>query len=428
MAHTVPIDWWRRQAPPPPGRLSALPGRVAYWGLLAFTIALIAAPQEYLGIPKQLRVAFLAAMIAIAANLVDVASTHRSRTQPLEVKVALALFAWAVVTIPLSLWPGGSVTMLTEQYFKSVAVFWVLGSVVSTVGRFRIFMWTVVICSVPATIQGLRAYLSGNLVNGRIVMGQWPGLTANPNDLALVLCFFLPLAAALALTARRTTVRMLAWGLVALFVAGVLVTFSRQGILVLVAEAMTLSAVLWRGRRRAALTGMLAGVALVVMLLPAGLSQRFATAFGDDADHSAQVRHGDQFLAFAYILSHPIVGAGLGRSMDAIDPARGTRTWTTLHNVYLAIGVDLGLVGLGLFLLLVGLSYRSTRSVERQPPTGMTDLGVFASAVRISLVGFMVAAFFAPIAYHFYFYYLAGLAVAAKETARFARAEERTRP
>ena len=43
-------------------------------------------------------------------------------------------------------------------------------------------------------------------------------------------------------------------------------------------------------------------------------------------------------------------------------------------------------------------------------------LAAMAGAVRISLIAFGVAAFFYPVAYYFYFYYLAGLAVALRNT------------
>ena len=48
------------------------------------------------------------------------------------------------------------------------------------------------------------------------------------------------------------------------------------------------------------------------------------------------------------------------------------------------------------------------------------DLAQFAQATRLSLIAFGVAGLFHPVAYHFYFYYLAGLA-SALSTGRAAR-------
>jgi hypothetical protein len=42
------------------------------------------------------------------------------------------------------------------------------------------------------------------------------------------------------------------------------------------------------------------------------------------------------------------------------------------------------------------------------------DLFYLAEGIQLSLLAFAVAAFFHPVGYHVYFYYLAGLAVALK--------------
>jgi hypothetical protein len=63
---------------------------------------------------------------------------------------------------------------------------------------------------------------------------------------------------------------------------------------------------------------------------------------------------------------------------------------------------------------------RSARAVERRAAgdPGMRDLANLAAGVQIALVGFFVAALFHPIAYQFYFFSVAGLAVALKNTCR----------
>jgi hypothetical protein len=59
---------------------------------------------------------------------------------------------------------------------------------------------------------------------------------------------------------------------------------------------------------------------------------------------------------------------------------------------------------------------KSARRVEmraaREP--ALRDLSILASGVRIALLAFVVGAFFHPIAYQFYFFCVAGLAVALK--------------
>jgi hypothetical protein len=81
-----------------------------------------------------------------------------------------------------------------------------------------------------------------------------------------------------------------------------------------------------------------------------------------------------------------------------------------------------------MWLLLA--SVRSARRVERyamrrQP---LADVSIFAAGVQIALVAFAVAAFFHPIAYQFYFFCVAGLAVALKNVCQVESAPSELHP
>jgi O-antigen ligase len=90
-----------------------------------------------------------------------------------------------------------------------------------------------------------------------------------------------------------------------------------------------------------------------------------------------------------------------------------------VHNAYLNYAVDLGLPGLALFLMLCVGCLRAARRVERErQAAGVDDVTTrLAGAARISLIAFGLAAFFYPVAYNAYFYYIGGLALAARQAA-----------
>jgi hypothetical protein len=72
-----------------------------------------------------------------------------------------------------------------------------------------------------------------------------------------------------------------------------------------------------------------------------------------------------------------------------------------------------------LLLALLSTSFLNARRVRRQAArTGLRDIEALAQGVSISLAAFAVAAFFHPIAYQFYFFCLAGLAVALVNVSR----------
>ena len=99
--------------------------------------------------------------------------------------------------------------------------------------------------------------------------------------------------------------------------------------------------------------------------------------------------------------------------------------WSKVHNVYLEYAVDLGIPGLVLFLLLMVSCIKAAAFVRDRSLqiVGLRELAYLAEGIRISLVAFAIAANFYPVAYHLYFYYFAGLALAVKAT---YEAEERT--
>ena len=208
-------SWWQPQPvadPTGPRRFAAaLEGsRAAGYALVAFTFVLLLSPQAWFPVLKLIRIAFLAGGIAMAAHVIE-RTAHKQPITPLapEIGIALALILWSMITIPMSYWPGGSIRLLTDQYLKAIAFFWLLATIITTPGRLRGIAWTLVLCAIPLAGTGIWHYLSGHVMETgqdglvRIVgyMGS-SGLTGNPNDLALMLNLIIPLAGALALSSR----------------------------------------------------------------------------------------------------------------------------------------------------------------------------------------------------------------------------------
>ena len=164
--------WWRPAATPG-GHAArevrqANPGVanvVAFRALVAFTAILLLSPQAWFPILGQLRIAFVAAAVAFGAYLLD--RLVRRGAIPrfnAEVGIALMLVAWAVITVPVSYWVGGSVEVLTNQYIKAVLFFWLVGALATTEQRLRTLAWTLVLCAVPLALTGVSNFLSGEVL------------------------------------------------------------------------------------------------------------------------------------------------------------------------------------------------------------------------------------------------------------------------
>lgn len=395
--------------------------RLAFRSLMVFMVMLLLAPQNHVPALRPLRIALVAAVVGVIARLA--ASAHRREALTVggaAMAATAALVGWAVVTAPLSQWPGGSVSFLLNDYLKTVAIFWLLANAVDTLHRLGQMAWALTLLSVPLAVTGVRNYFAGAFIEVnhavRRVEGYDAGLTSNPNDLALMLNLILPLSLALLVAARSVSARLALLAIVALQAACVIVTFSRAGFLTL---AVVVAAFGWRLLRRGRFgwSAALAAVALAgLALVPSGYVARLATItdIASDATGSAQDRWRDTVAAGEFLRDHPVVGAGIGMNALAVNDVRGAK-WTEVHNAYLEYGVELGLPGLALFLVLLAVCLRTLwrvrRSAARIP--GLERLSWLAEGLVVSMTAFAVAAFFHPIAYHFYFYLVAGLAIAA---------------
>ena len=407
-----------------PVRAEGAGSPVPFWALMGFTFVLLIAPQNLIPALRPLRLGMLAAGIGLAALLLD----RIGRDLPIitvtrEAKLAGALLAWAVLTIPFSYWPGGSVGLLLDLYLKTLAIFVLIINAVTTEDRLRRAVWGLIVMTVPAATVGLLNFASGAYVRGgadqvvKRILGYEAPLTQNPNDLALILNLMLPLTAALFLITSSAVLRGILFGIATLQLVGIVVTFSRSGFLTL-AVTLAVTALTASGRldRRWA-WGFLILVIACAPLLPADYVSHLFTITDVDADPtgSAQQRWAQQVAGVGYVLSHPLVGAGIGQNVLAMNEILGP-AWLMVHNAYLEYAIDLGLPGLILYVLLIVASIRSAGQAARlaaNRPDGRR-LALLANGIRTSLLAFSVAAFFSPVAYHFHLYYFAGLAIAAR--------------
>jgi probable O-glycosylation ligase (exosortase A-associated) len=436
--------WWRPVAAtagagPLPVPVPADGGRgfpespVPFVALVAFLAISLTAPQVFVPALASLRIAMLSAVTAIAVLVAN----RLVRGRPLapwtrETRVALGLAAWAIATAPFSYWPGGSLALLTGAYLKTLVVFWLLATLVDTRPRFRVVAWTLTLAAIPLGVTGVQHYLAGDfLLEGaqsgvRRVVGYDAPLTENPNDLALMLNLILPLTLALLLAARRWAVRGLLVAILLVDVAAIVLTFSRAGFLTLATTVALYGARLVRRSGPVWLAVALVLAVAAVPFLPSGYVDRLSTitSVSSDPTGSSQARWRDTLAAASFVLDHPFLGAGIGMNILALNEQRGA-AWRAVHNVYLELAVDLGLPGLVLFLVLLVGTIRIVERVRRRARGRPADRDVFhlAEALQTSLVAYAVAAMFHPAAYNFYFYYLAGLAVALDGlTARETRA------
>lgn len=382
---------------------------------MVFTFILLLSPQTFIPVLAKAHIALLTGGLAVVVHWWSRFTTR----QPImrvtrELWLSAVLLIWAAVTIPVSQWPMGSLQIFVDLFLKAVIIFWLLSNTVTTMRRLLTVAWGVSLMAVPLAVTAVRNFSGAGAGASRIV-GYEAALTQNPNDLALTLNLILPLTVALFLISRRAVIRGFLAGVIVLDATAVVATFSRGGFLALATILVLYLRTLHGRERRWAAAAVLLALA-ATPLLPSTYLERLGTITNVQADQtgSAQERVRDTKAAMSFVLSHPITGAGLGMNILALNEIRGAH-WLQVHNAYLEYAMDLGWIGLGLFLLLLASCIRTAGRVRARSAElpALRDLTVLAEAIRITLVAFAVAACFHPVAYHFFFFYFGALAVAA---------------
>jgi O-antigen ligase len=232
----------------------------------------------------------------------------------------------------------------------------------------------------------------------------------DPNELAAVLVAGVVLSGALAFNVRRSPGLALASvsaGTLCLF--GLFLTDSRGGMVALGVTLVAAIALAGRWRMRVAVVvAAIAGVAFLYFSTLASPQQRERVTAVTQGE--ARLQNGRSTIwtvGWRMAEANPIAGVGAGNFQSAsraylLQPGLLTRTDQILleapkiaHNTYLGVLAELGIVGLALFLTLIGFSLRCSLLAARNfGIRGDPNGEVLARAIAIALVGTLAADFF----------------------------------
>jgi O-antigen ligase len=251
-----------------------------------------------------------------------------------------------------------------------------------------------------------------NFAGGRANMEAW-----NSNDIAYALVTLLPLV--LAQRADRSRLARLAvYGVALLMVIATFLTGSRGGIVGLAVVVAALSMFplgadkqgqLRRfnpGRALLRIVPMLAIGLLVWAHLPAETTERIATLEDLKGDYNlSPTIEASRTLIWrrdvGFAIQRPI-GYGMGTS-ETVDGILGKGQYRAAHNSLVQVFVELGVLGLIIYLSAYYRAWRGLAAVQaahRQRPTPQTaGLAVYARALSIALAGNFAAGFFLSQAY-----------------------------
>jgi len=348
-----------------------------------------------------------------------------------------ALLAWAAVTVVFSPVSSAEPWEAVIDLGKVWLIFLVACAVLGSWARLRLALGLYLALYLLYPVRGAFAnyFLAGYTLNGRMI---WNYIYENPNDFAAYT--FLPLSIALAVlvTARERWVRRLAMGATGLMVVAILLTQSRAGMLGLFVFAILVFKALraWRGPRVALLAAL---AVIAVQVAPQDVWDRLgglrhATESLEEVDEegSALQRWTIMKVGMRIASNHPVTGVGLGRypAAHAQETARDiglafARGERDAHSTYIRMLAETGIVGLGLFLGLLGVVWRRSRAALQRIRANH-PLNAVVRLLTYSAAAFLTTGLFGSYGTLAFFYIHLALLWAASEAAlREGRATSR---
>lgn len=267
----------------------------------------------------------------------------------------------------------------TTRYASFVALYFVISQFAGAHGLQRRIAWTLSIGSAVTGVLASWNFLSGATLSARLPNGD-------PNDIAFILATTLPFAMWL--------LRARGWGRAAAIIltgvigVSILLTLSR-GALVGLGAGLVWYTLGERRKGRGALLAAAVVIGLAVLLVVQLEHHRIETGLRAKekvASTNVHTRLEAWGAAARLAADHPVVGVGPGNFrfhyLEATGRPPGTKGLAVVHDTYLDVASELGIVALVVFLAYLVLAFgRLSTAVSRAlGPPG------FASAARVSLV------------------------------------------
>jgi len=395
-----------------------------YLGLLTYISFVYLRPQELDPSLLSLKLLSVVGIFSVGAWMVNVVS-QRGRESLFKAPNDIFILMFLAVILFSGLLNGAGTIKDNLQNFldKLIIHFLIVGSVLS-VRRVKNFIWLLFGLSAVLAIQGIIQFHMGvglggqTMIEGRI---RSIGFFADPNDLAQALVLLFPFLLMYMFERSSPLQKIPCAILSALFLYAIYLTNSRGGMLSLATVGM-----LFFRRKMGNLVGAIVAVVLIAALIVAGPS-RMSTISADEA--SAEGRLDAWVSGLQMFKANPLFGVGIGQFTEYHR--------RVAHNSFVHGLAEIGFVGMFFWIGMIYMAFRYLHFVQKRTrmagqshaATGemsaYTDehtgtlpaLSSLSSALQISLIGYLIAAFFLSRTYNLILFMLLALAVSLHHTA-----------
>lgn len=397
--------------------------RAAFGTLLILLVVAFSRVNEFFPIPYAVRASIV---ICLAAGFLSGGVFRAMLSRP--GILLLGFTFWLCVSLPFSVWKGGSFALLTERWIISLLVFLAISGALNTFAQCRKAVYAMAAASFLIMLMSFR------FGGGERLSFAW-GTLGNPNDFAAFLLLGVPFCLYVFLDQSR-----LLWkAAVVLGVVGILLLVlrsgSRAGFITLLGMAAVMFWHLSLANKIKLAVAVLVSAPLFVALTPSSTWQRLTTFAETESElleenpdlgaatASYWARRKLALDALELTLRNPLLGVGPGQFAPAaagMAASRGERAlWRETHNTYLQVSSECGLPGLALLLALLLYCFRSMSALRREASRSpaLSPVAAMASSIHLAVSLYAFVGLFGSYAYTMLLPAYAAFAEAVSRTA-----------
>jgi len=308
--------------------------------------------DEFMQLPLLGSIPHLVGVVASGVGVLYILARRRFRPLSGFHVLAMLFVLWAGLSAFWSIDPNATRARFVT-YLQLAVLVWLIWEIGWSPDRLRALLQAYVLGACVAAAAIGYNYVSG--ISYWVDRSRFAGLNNDPNELGLTLALGLPIAWYLSLSQPG---RRLAWGwqlYVPVGAAAILLTASRGAF---VAALVALAIIPWalghlRLRTKAVVYAFaVAWLVLASWIVPSAPLERLAGTRADIAGGYFGGRGTIWRAGLQLVRQRPIAGVGAGGFGEAIAPINGGYIQAS-HDAYLSILVELGIVGLALFLAMM---------------------------------------------------------------------------
>lgn len=356
------------------------------------------------------------------------------------IKPAVLVLAYALVIFGSIIYAAdlASAQGAAADFWKDGLITILVVALIQKKGTFRNVVWALIMAGIFVGSLSVYQYLTGTFDNNYLGFAEAPvqnivgqtegnrvaGPIGDPNFYAQILVVLIPLAINRMVSEKSILLKLLAGYGVFIISLSILYTFSRGGVIALLAALIALA--FYRPPRLWVIGVMVAVVWVAGLLMPSTFIDRMATVtdvLTGEQDPRSEVsfrgRSSEMLSAWYMFLDHPLLGVGANNypvNYQTYARKLGLDNRATLrepHNLFIQIAAETGILGLLVFGFILYYIFRCIHLTRKGfAKIGDRDTFDLIGAFSAALIGYLAAAMFIHGAYPRYFWLLAGIGMA----------------